>query len=233
MPARVTKLLHVEDSMLPRRILAQQLADVKDYSFAITCVATEDEAVLEFRRGGFDCVILDYHLSQGNGLGCLRQLRQLDAIVPIIAVSGEATAEIAAELLRVGADDYISKTELLTGAVTRSLCAALARADAVRVYQPTDRREQPAAAALFQELCRTFAAVVGPEFLDRLDRFETAARQEGATVERIEEWFQTACNGQASIRPAGPGSIQRLLRPVLLEALLRLAGESPSESTRA
>ena len=75
MPPRITKLLHVEDSMLPRRILAEQFAAVKDYNFAITCVASEDEAIHEFSRSGADCVILDYHLSQGDGLSCLRKLR--------------------------------------------------------------------------------------------------------------------------------------------------------------
>ena len=136
MPPRIIKLLHVEDSMVPRRILARQLAAVKEYSFAITCVASEDEAVEEFSRGGFDCVILDYHLAQGDGLSCLRKLRALDSLAPIIAASGEATPEIAAELLRVGADDYISKADLQSGAVTRSLCAALARTEALRQYLP-------------------------------------------------------------------------------------------------
>src|SRR5262245_53291706 len=103
--------------MLPRRILAEQFAAVKERTFAISCVAGEDEAIHEFSRSGADCIILDYHLSQGDGLSCLRKLRRLDPMVPIVAVSGEATPEIAAELLRVGADDYISKTELLSGAV--------------------------------------------------------------------------------------------------------------------
>src|SRR5205823_935513 len=131
----------------PRRILAQQFAAVKEYSFAITCVASEDEAIREFRQGGIDCVVLDYHLSQGDGLSCLRKLRQLDPIVPIVAVSGEVTPEIAAELLRVGADDYISKSDLLSGAVPRSVCAALARAEALRRYRPASSSDQAGKAA--------------------------------------------------------------------------------------
>jgi CheY-like chemotaxis protein len=130
--------LHVEDSLLPRRIVAEQLAAVKEYAFAITCVATEQEAVREFAEHGADCVLLDYHLEQGDGLSCLRQLRQLDPMVPIVALSGEATPEIAAELLRGGADDYISKKDLRSGTVTRSLCSALARADALRRFCPSD-----------------------------------------------------------------------------------------------
>jgi CheY-like chemotaxis protein len=223
-PPRIAKLLHVEDSMLPRRILAQQFAAAKDYSFAITCVASEDEAIREFRQGGVDCVVLDYHLSQGDGLSCLRKLRQFDPIVPIVAVSGEATPEIAAELLRVGADDYISKSDLLSGAVPRSVCAALARADALRRYQPASSPNQPGnVGTLIQQICKAFAARVGPEFLGQMDQCEATARQEGLTVGQLEHLFEAACSELASADPAGSLSAQRLLRPILLEMLLRLA----------
>jgi CheY-like chemotaxis protein len=223
-PPRITKLLHVEDSMLPRRILAQQFAAAKDYSFVITCVASEDEAIREFTQGGVDCVVLDYHLTQGDGLSCLRRLRQLDPIVPIVAVSGEATAEIAAELLRVGADDYISKADLLSGAVPRSVCAALARADALRRYQAASSPDQTGTTrALLQQVCQAFAARVGPDLLERLDQWEAAARQESLTMGQLEHAFEAACSELAD--PAGSSSTQRLLRPILLEMVLRLAGQ--------
>ena len=226
MPPRITKLLHVEDSMLPRRILAQQFAAVQDYSFAITCVASEDEAIREFSQGGIDCVVLDYHLAQGDGLSCLRKLRQLDPIVPIVAVSGEATPEIAAELLRVGADDYISKADLLSGAVPRSVRAALARADALRRYRPISRVDQAGAAgALLHQVCEAFAARVGPELLERLDQCEAAARQEGLTMGQLEHCFEAACSELTSADPAGSSRTQRLLRPILLEMLLRLSDQ--------
>jgi CheY-like chemotaxis protein len=222
-PPRIAKLLDIEDSMVPRRILAEQLAAVKEYSFAVTCVASEDEALEVFRRGGIDCVVLDYHLAQGDGLSCLRKLRQLDAIVPIIAVSGEATPEIAAELLRVGADDYISKNELKSGAVPRSLCTALARADALRRFGSANGpASKGRTGALFEEISKTFLARVGPAFLDRLDEWERAARQESWTVAQVERWFETTCSELAAVDSAGSASLERLLRPLLLEMLLRL-----------
>jgi CheY-like chemotaxis protein len=224
---RMKKLLHVEDSMLPRRILAEQLAAVPDYHFRITCVATEDEAVREFNRGGVDGVILDYHLAEGDGLSCLRKLRQIDPIVPIIAASGEATPEIAAELLRVGADDYISKTELLNGAITRSLCAALARADALKPYHASGSSDVASQTrALLQEVCQMFAAAVGPQFVDRLEQCEAAARQERVTPGQLERCFDVACSELAAGQSADSPKVPRLLRPVLLEMLLRLSEES-------
>ena len=58
--------------------------------------------------------------------------------MPIIAISGVATPEIAAELLQVGADDFISKKDLSGDVLARSVREALARADAWRRRPPAD-----------------------------------------------------------------------------------------------
>ena len=50
--------------------------------------------------------------SEGDGLHCLKELRRRDAKVPIIAISGAASAKIARELVECGADDYLNKSDL-------------------------------------------------------------------------------------------------------------------------
>ncbi len=140
MPARTIRLLHVEDDLAQRRFVSHHLASIGEYHFDILTAEGEEAALHEFNGGGVDFVILDYHLTQGNGLSCLQKLRGRDRIVPIITVSGVATPEIAAELLQVGADDFISKKDLSNDVLARSVRDALARADAWR--QRTGGREQ-------------------------------------------------------------------------------------------
>src|SRR4051794_41159249 len=122
---RTIKLLHIEDDVLQQRLIAHHLKKMADLQFAISYAASEDAAVSCFQAGGIGLVILDYHLAQGNGLGCLRQLRERDPVVPIIAVSGVATPEIAADLLEAGADDYFSKSALSSDALSVGVRAAL------------------------------------------------------------------------------------------------------------
>ncbi len=86
-----TRVLHVEDDGIQRALVAQYLTTPGEAKYVVTGVESEDEAVDTFRSGGVDLVILDYQLAQGNGLSCLRQLRQLDPLVPVIALSGVAT----------------------------------------------------------------------------------------------------------------------------------------------
>ncbi len=127
-----TKVLHVEDDRIQRALVVHYLVTPNDNKYEVTSVESEDEAIEMFRQGSFDLVLLDYQLSQGDGLNCLRQLRKLDPIVPVIAVSGVATPTIAGELIEAGADDYLSKTSMDENILTESIRAVIARAEGVR-----------------------------------------------------------------------------------------------------
>jgi DNA-binding response OmpR family regulator len=227
MPQRTIKLLHIEDDLIQQRMMAHHLASLADFKFAITTADSEDGAVAEFERLQPELVILDYHLSQGNGLSCLRKLRQQDRIVPIVAVSGKATPEIAAELLRVGADDYLNKQELTAEIMAGSVRAALLRADTWRRWVPAElvASAPTDVAKRFTELCHWFAQHNGPELLQRLDDFEAAARQAQLTEEQVESMFQTAGAEASRTGSPGVGPGQPGLRPLFLEVLLRLFGD--------
>jgi DNA-binding response OmpR family regulator len=140
MSSRTIKLLHVEDEISQRRLFAHHLKVINDFHFEILYADAEQSALDAFDSGGVELVILDYYLRQGNGLHCLEALRRRDQIVPIIAISGLATAAIAADLLQAGADDYIGKHDLKSGVLARILREALARADA---WRKRDVRHQP------------------------------------------------------------------------------------------
>ena len=102
----------------------------------VTGVESEDDAVDTFQRGVVDLVILDYRLAQGDGLNCLHQLRRLDAIVPVIAVSGTVTLAVAAQLIEAGADDCLSKESIDKIILAESMVSALIRAKGIRARVP-------------------------------------------------------------------------------------------------
>ncbi len=220
MSARPVKLLHVEDNQTQSVLLAGLLRALPEFDFAITRATTEEAALAEFRRGGYEFVLLDYQLEEGDGLSCLRRLRELDGLVPIVAVSGMAPAEVAADLLHSGADDYVNKLELTFDGFARSVREALARTAAFR-RRLGDVAGRPAgpAAEMFRQLCQAFASALGPDFTARLDAFESAARQAGLTEEGLRREFEAVCaSWPADGRP------RRALRPLLLELFLRLYG---------
>ena len=73
-------------------------------------------------------------LRRGDGLHCLQEPRRRDQIVPILAISGVALAEIIADLLLAGADHFIGKRELNSSVLAPILEEALTRADAWRKH---------------------------------------------------------------------------------------------------
>jgi DNA-binding response OmpR family regulator len=223
MPPRTIKLLHVEDDDMQQRVITIQLGTITELSFDITVRDSEDAAVAAFQQGGFEFVLLDYHLTQGDGLSCLRKLRARDPVVPIIAISGKATPEIAAELLQVGADDYLSKEELKPEALARSVRGALARADAWRQQAaPAEATVDAGLRNEFEALCRRFAATYGTEILGLVNAFEAKAREKQLTAEQLEGMVAAARH--ESQQGQGDTSQPRVLRPLFLEILLRLFG---------
>ncbi len=136
---RTIKVLLVDDDEMQRHLLTHHLGSMNDLRFEIHYAEAEGEALDVFKTIGVEIVILDYNLRQGNGLHCLQTMRRRDPIVPIIAISGVATADIVNDLVQAGADDYFNKRELTSAALARSMRAALTRADAWKNRRSKDR----------------------------------------------------------------------------------------------
>jgi DNA-binding NtrC family response regulator len=139
MPQNRVNLLHVEDDAMQRKLLKHHLAAMDEFRFEVRSAESEGAALEIFDGGGTEFVILDYQLREGDGLHCLKEVRRRDPLVPVIAVSGVATPEIASELLQAGADDYLSKAEMTSSRLAQSVRAALVRSLACRP-RITDRR---------------------------------------------------------------------------------------------
>src|SRR5262249_32357134 len=56
-----------------------------------------------------DAVVLDVQLPDTTGLELFQQLRQLDARIPVVFITGKATTDTAIEAMRLGAYDYLFK----------------------------------------------------------------------------------------------------------------------------
>jgi DNA-binding response OmpR family regulator len=130
MPKRSIRILHIEDDRFQRRLLAHHLKEVDEFAFEIVCAESEVEGLDLFDGQGADLVVLDYRLTQGDGLHCLRELRCRDPNIPIIAISGAASQQIARELVECGADDYLDKKQLTGQVLARSVRDVLSRWDA-------------------------------------------------------------------------------------------------------
>ena len=60
-------------------------------------------------RESFDAVILDLHMPGMDGRATLAALRRRDALTPVLVLTGKAEVPLAAEALRGGATDVLTK----------------------------------------------------------------------------------------------------------------------------
>ena len=124
------RVLLVDDDEVDRLLVKRLLLQAALAATIEECA--EPERVRELATGGkFDCILLDYHLPRSDGLTLLRELRNGGVTLPVVALTGLGDEEVAVELMKAGAADYLNKNTLSAERLERSLRYAIAlhRAD--------------------------------------------------------------------------------------------------------
>jgi CheY-like chemotaxis protein len=219
MSVQTVKLLHVEDNVSDRLLMAKLLANLKEYEFNIIRAATEITAVAELNKGGVEFVVLDYKLPLGDGLSCLRKLRQIDAAVPIVVLSGVTTPEMGAECLKAGANDYLSKQDLTAEKLADVVRKGFGRASAWPALQNEVR-----------PLCEFFLTNTGPDFFKALDDIEQALKKAEVQPAQVAALFESIAADLEKAFPKLPTSPVRLVRPLILELVERLTPKPPKQA---
>lgn len=77
--------------------------------YSVTNAYTGEEGVAEFEANGADAVLLDMTLPEMHGADVLREIRVLNASVPVIIITGEASEQLHQQCERLGVHDYLKK----------------------------------------------------------------------------------------------------------------------------
>lgn len=137
------KILVVDDDEVDRMAVRRALkaAEVQmELSEASSCAAAIDL----LHQENFDCVFLDYHLPDKNGLELVRQLRRAEIKIPLIVLTGQGDEQIAVDLMKAGASDYLAKSRISPETLSQMLRSA------IRVY-----RAEVQVALAYHQLCET------------------------------------------------------------------------------
>src|SRR5262245_12006573 len=102
--------LLVEDNSSHVILIRDELAPLLE-GWTVEAVATVREARRCMADRRWDLYVLDYPLPDGDGLTLLRDIRATDVAVPTLFITTAASARIAVEAMKHGADDYIVKEE--------------------------------------------------------------------------------------------------------------------------
>jgi PleD family two-component response regulator len=109
----MTKILLVEDNLADALLFRTMLGSE---DFDIVSATTLKEAISLAQGGGYDVSLLNLHLSDSEGLDTLAELIRHAPRLPIVALTGIGDAETGPLAIRMGAQDFLAKTD-----ATRSL----------------------------------------------------------------------------------------------------------------
>jgi len=103
-------VLVVEDERAQRDAVAQYLARS---GYAVTAVATAEQALEQLTGGPFAVLLTDLRLPGADGLTLVRRARARDEELGVLMMTAYASIESAIEALRIGAHDYLLKPLVL------------------------------------------------------------------------------------------------------------------------
>jgi signal transduction histidine kinase len=137
---RDLRVLLVDDDEVDRMAVCRALKS-SELAVDITETTTPKQARALLLSQPFDCILLDFRLPEQSGLSLVNQLRQSGVDIPIIVLTGQGDEQIAVDLMKAGASDYMVKTRVSADSLTQLL------RNAIRVYR-AEQREAAARDAL-------------------------------------------------------------------------------------
>lgn len=159
--------------------------------------AEEMEAALE--RGGWELILCDHSMPQFNARMALQLVQARDLDVPFILVSGSVGEEVAVEVVRAGAHDFVLKDKLwrLGPAADRELRTAELRRQkhqAEIAFHESERRTR----SIFDQA--SDAIVIAFPFGQILDANPAAQRLLGYSLEEARQMSFVAVTDREDVR---------------------------------
>jgi len=114
------KVLLVDDEKDFVESLSQRL-QIRE--FDVKTSLSGDDALELIRKHDFDVVVLDVLMPGKGGIETLREIKDLQPLLQVIMLTGNATVETAIEGMKLGAYDYLMKpteTEDLVDKITKA-----------------------------------------------------------------------------------------------------------------
>ncbi|GFE68647.1 hybrid sensor histidine kinase/response regulator [Chroococcus sp. FPU101] len=114
------RILIVDDDEVDRMAVRRALK-VDGLSLKISEAGDCATAIAQVDQHPFDCIFVDYRLPDSDGLALVKQFRSQGLTIPLIALTGQGDDQIAVELMKAGASDYLSKSRINSGRLVQTL----------------------------------------------------------------------------------------------------------------
>lgn len=127
MDTNIFLILLVEDDSGDAELLYDLLEQMPNAQFDITHVTRLAEAKSKVAEEPYDVILLDLALPDSQGMDTIRSMASAAPDIPLVVLTGLNDEDTGLEALRNGAQDYLVKGQVDSGAVTRAMRFAMQR----------------------------------------------------------------------------------------------------------
>jgi two-component system, sensor histidine kinase and response regulator len=108
---RVFKVLVIDDDAVDRMTVIRAFKGADFQTEILEAIDCKSGIALAI-SARFDCIFIDYRLPDGNGIELLQKLREQGIRIPIVSLTSQNDDRVAVDLMKAGASDYLSKTQI-------------------------------------------------------------------------------------------------------------------------
>ena len=138
------RLLLVDDDAVDRLSVRRTIARSGLAGASIEEASDMMQALEHIGRGDgeprLDCILLDYSLAGDTGLDVLREMRARGLTTPVVMLTGQSDPQTAAELMKAGAADFLTKDGISGARLEQSVRTAVRIARAERAAAESNSR---------------------------------------------------------------------------------------------
>ena len=179
-----------DDDELFRSYLSLMLTPI---GLQTRAAANSDELIRLVQEQMPDCIILDYDMTNENGIFVQEQLRaRFPALCPVLMLSADETQKTAVRAFRMGVDDFVQKRNLKLEEIQGAISRAILKGGRRRGDSVADSSARQGSA-----IDHVTGFYVREELDARLARIETIAERSGRAVAVFVVYFapwQSLCH---------------------------------------
>jgi signal transduction histidine kinase len=247
-PAR--KILILDDNDIDRETCRRHLDRCANHQYTFIEHNAVDGALGLVQDTKPDCILLDYHLHDGNGVEFLQGLAGIGGTLafPVVMLTGTGSETIAVTVMKAGAQDYLVKDRLNPEVLQRTVESAIYKAHTERLLheqrlemerlfreaQEANARKDHFLAALSHELRTPLTPILAAVSNPRLEASTPGELREiFAIIRRNIELEARLIDDMLDLARIASGKLEIQTRPVDVHGVLRHALETCQEEISA
>ena len=117
---KTINLLLIDDDLVDCKIFKKCISKLQHNINLVECYSPA-QALDLLHQKTFDCIFLDYQLPATNGLELLEKFAQLNITIPVTIMTSQGDEQLAADMFKAGAIDYIGKADISAEKIERTL----------------------------------------------------------------------------------------------------------------